>query len=251
MSSHIPQDVDELMWAVAESPTSQALDDFERRFPQYRGEMGRRLQMVRELKAAGKAMPVESIPRFEPHTAPTASQRPFAVAAAAIALAALGFASFQAVQRWNAPSTPNPVTQGSGEQHVPTGRPEVIEPVRVPQGNGPSSGQTPPSAPRTAPQPAKMSIRLAGVTLSAALQLVAEQAKIRLDIAPGLPETMVDADFTDRTAGQILSELGEAYGFTPLAQEPGVVLIVPARDKASDSTANPEGTPPSGGESGQ
>ena len=68
MRSKIPQEIDQLMWSVAEEGSVNALNEFEQRYPEHKFELARRLTMVRELKGAKKGKPevVVRAPRFQP-----------------------------------------------------------------------------------------------------------------------------------------------------------------------------------------
>ena len=225
----IPRDIDEIMWALAESPTSPALDDFEMRFPQYLGEMGRRLQMVRELKAAGQATRPMEIPHFNAPAPLTRTQRFWPVAAASLGIAALGFASFQVASSWrNQPSEAQQIKIQPAQTKVgPWGTSDGISPKTVP--DLPPRQAQPGTGNELTVEPGRITLRLLQVPLATALSILGSESGLKIEIAPGLPNIMVSVDAVDQLPMDVLEELGRTYGFTGFSQEKGHVLIIPAR----------------------
>lgn len=224
----IPRDIDELMWAIADKPTDAALADFEVRFPEFRGELGRRLSMVRSLRSSHPQAPVPSMPKFLPR--PQSPNRVWPMALAAVVLATIGFTATRTLFT-SPPAVPEkpPVTQvnnnlppGAQSATTMSGIDVVDNGTQPPAVNPVQSKPEPP--PYTT-----LGVRIKGVPVSTALQAIAAQAGISVEIAPGLSEDLIDVDFNGLTAPQMFEQLGTQHGFTALEQEYKRFLIVPAR----------------------
>ena len=59
----LPREIDELMWDVAERDDNETLDQFVERYPEFRSELAKRLQMVRGLRGS---RPTRPMPAFVP-----------------------------------------------------------------------------------------------------------------------------------------------------------------------------------------
>ncbi|MCH8979010.1 MAG: hypothetical protein IH945_07175, partial [Armatimonadetes bacterium] len=60
----LPREIDELMWDVAERDDNDTLDQFVERYPEFRSELAKRLQMVRGLRSS---RPTRPMPKFVPN----------------------------------------------------------------------------------------------------------------------------------------------------------------------------------------
>lgn len=225
----VPRDIDEMMWVIADRPTDEALNDFEVRFPEFRGELGRRLAMVRSLRAGNPNAPIPVAPKFRAPAAP--SVRPiWPYAAAAVALAALGFAATRSAFT-SAPEKPKPVVVSQGDAQLPPGSqsPDSIRPVPVDNGTNPNPEVPSQKLPKPVPTYKTLNVNLKGAPLGVALEAIAAQAGIQLEVGPGLESIVVDVQYSGLTAPQMFENLGAEHGFTALEQEFGKFLIVPAR----------------------
>ena len=93
--NRVPNEVDELMWGVAESADPEAIAQFGARYPDCRIELARRIAMVESLKSAGKrAAAGMTPPSFEPRTPQVVPLRPGMWLAAAVALVGLAYGSY-------------------------------------------------------------------------------------------------------------------------------------------------------------
>lgn len=246
----IPADIDALMWSVAESGDHVAIDDFEKRFPEFRGELGGRLAMVRGLRKSKPthAEPAYQVPRFVLRNPPVVDRRPIWTAAMLGGLAVVAFGSYLVVL--NLPKTPAAAPtvpqQGQGsilDPRQPAGNnPEVGEPGQVePETMNPTQqGQSGGGATTTAP-PAEMpwdkpqSIEIQEAPLDDVLKMIAGTCALELEIGPGMPNPTVSVKFTNKTGLEMLRELGRLHGFTPLSQGRGRVLVIPALEYTNPS----------------
>ncbi len=236
----VPRSVDELMWILAESADPSAVDAFERRYPEYRRELLRRLNMLADLKLARPTLKIDRAPAF--HYMPKAAVLPkrLPYLAGAMGLAAIAFAGV-AYQVWHAPQTPTTSikqsqSQTANRQPVPASRPPltVNRQQSVPE----------PSAANTVPMGEKPSVvatvRLNGVPLKTAITQIAKAGKIKVEIAPGLENPLIASDYRNLTGLAMLKDMGQTFGFSVLEQGVDSVLIVPAVDPHASPSTSPE-----------
>lgn len=221
--SRIPREVDRLMWALAEEPTPEALEEFQRRYPQHVGELGKRIAMVRSLKGSQPAG--KPPPPFQPRSVAEPPRRWSLAMAFASVLLALCVASYLAASWYLSRSVATPEPRLEQPLVAPPQLPEVVyAPPRrfeAPQPALPSSEteQLPP-----------LSVRLRDVPLSQALKAIAAQAGLRVTLAPGFErlDTMVDVELTDTKPMDAFAILGQRHGFTAFYQGNREVLVIPA-----------------------
>lgn len=233
----IPADIDQLMWTIAESGDLTAADDFEKRFPQFRGELASRLVMVRGLRRSKPAEAVErTVPRFVPRSVEDVpSRRPVWTVALLGGLATVAFASYLVVINLPKPTAkPNPAP--SSQQRGP-----VVRPNDDPQGANDEPGEMAPiengGKPEVSAKPAvempwdkPQSLAIEAAPLLDVLKLIATTCHLQVELAPGMPNPTVDVAYQGRTGMEMLKDLGRQYKFTALYQGNGQVLIVPAID---------------------
>ncbi len=223
----IPSDLDALMWTVAEGGDLAAIDDFERRFPQFKGELGTRMAMVRGLKQSKPPVREASpIPRFvarERTSQPAQRRRVFTVAALG-GLAMVAFAAYAVVA--NLPK-PEPLPAPKSGIVAPQVEPEPEDSL---SGNRDRERETikPTNPPVVMPWDTRKSVTINDAALEDVLKLIAETCSLKIELAPGMPKPIVSVRYQDKTGLEMLKDLGRQYGFTPLEQEPGEVLIIPA-----------------------
>jgi hypothetical protein len=228
----IPPEIDALMWQLAENDNPVAQAEFESRHARFGPELTRRIRMVGELRQAGKT--VVHRPTFTPRPARVAPASRWAIGAAA-GLAFIAFAAvvFVATTSGQKPSEPRPtVTHQKTDPSVPKND-EVI----VPEKNLPKQpvvrGGDPP---QEEPKPENVSdyskprdIRIEDTQLTAAITLVAQGSGLEVTLAPGFQDRRVSLDYRGLSAIEILTAMGEQYGFTVFQESEGHLLVVPAR----------------------
>jgi len=241
MSPKIPPEIDSLMWIVAETDDVQAIDEFGERHPEYRSELIKRLSMVRSLRSS---RPNGPMPVFRREVARPTSKPRWTTALAGLALAALGFAGYTAVSRNQTPTTPErPYVQPIKDDPIATGgtRPLLTEPRRDPNyhvidPNEEQPIQQRPAVKRMWERP--IEITMSDIGLSTALEAIAMQSGLTMQIAPGMPEVFVQLNYPSMDPMAILKDMGATFGFTIFEQQPGVILIVPEIDKQGTSTTD-------------
>ncbi len=250
MKSKIPQEIDKLMWSVAEEGSPNALTEFEQRYPEHKFELARRLTMVRELRGAkkGKSEVAVRAPRFQPRaTAQPAVPswlRAGLIATGVVSLGAFAFVITSMSATVNPPA-PAPVIQ--------TGEPKGPEVVYMPPKQVPAKpvDQPPPVQPKTEPVEAKDALLLPTdiaveiAPLQTVLRMVAAAGARRITILEGLGNPDIRVDFRKKAPVEILQELGKEYAFTPYDQGDGSIVIVPARDEKEPKPETGAGTKPS------
>jgi hypothetical protein len=225
----IPEDIDQLMWSVAESGDPRAVDEFELRFPDFKYELGKRLMMVRQLRGA-KAGPIgdKAIPQFQPPRRETGLRAyPVRLVAAVVVLAAMAAISFTVTRALlGAPDQPRfAVTPEDGELRS-------VQDHVLPRQPEPTPSFVPPNPREELPKEylRKISVSVESAPLSQVLALVAERAGFQLEIAPGLDNPRIAMAYENADGIAILEDMGKQLGFTPFFQGGGKVLIVPAVD---------------------
>lgn len=84
-----------------------------------------------------------------------------------------------------------------------------------------------------------VSIMSSQTTLKAALRDVADQAGISLDVAPGLEDMDITANYNQVKAQVVLEDLGRTCGFTVLIQTETLALLIPARESGGQNAPLP------------
>jgi hypothetical protein len=244
----IAPDVEKLMWAVAESADARAVADFESRFPDLRYELSKRIDMVRELKSSRKLGESEGrTPRFvmRKETRPLAS--PVRYVLAFTALSALAAGSFFVARPYfssatpklppvetvrTAPLEPAPIQYGS----APSGPPKAV----LPDSNLQQANPTVPDAPWDRPQ----NVKFERIRLLDALNAIALQSGLQLEIAPGMPNPLIQANYSGISGLAILADMGPQFGFTAFEQGEGKVIVIPARDPRQNEPIDGSGATP-------
>lgn len=258
--SRIPAPVDELMWLVAEQNDPSAIDAFGRRYPELRGEMVRRLEMVRGLKQARPARAEGRVPVFQPTIG--SARRPWSLprwataASACLVLVAVGYASFRVVTGLSERSAP-PISEVALPEVVhshpfestPAAKTGGLGIAREPDRStkkAPSDSEAlrfhEPITP-SGPTEVEVAVRSTKIGLVDALREVERQSGLVLVIGPGLPDDLISIDLSGPALG-VLQEMGKTYGFTVFDQGDGTVNVIPAVDEhaapARDEALKPE-----------
>lgn len=240
----VPADLDQLMWFLAESGDLAAIAEFRKRFPDLEPELLRRQSVVRGLKGAKPTTAASAPVGFELRDNVVEYGKPanrLVWAMAGAAIVALGVASYLVTVRMTSPSVAQkpaaPVgATGPGRVDQPGAdfdsgvRPTVITPEPVPdQKSTLGPGDEPPIRDNArALWERPQTIILEESPLYDALQAIANQTGLSLEIAPNTPNPTVSISFENVNGIDMIRELGKAHGFTPLDQGGGRWLIVPA-----------------------
>jgi len=231
--SKIPQHMDDLMWLIADQPDPAAIESFERRYPELRSELLKRINMVHEMKGA-KGMEVP-VPAFQPTIAAgSLRRRVWPVVLASSALACLALASFWVTDRLlhggDLPGVNTAKRPAVGKFEPEKESTTVKLPAEAEVIPAPPTVEKPANVEFSKPENSRITVKLKDVPLSMAISVIASESGLHIELAPGFPDTSVTIDFSGQPAIQVLEAMGVEYGFTPLSQEAGSVLLVPAKD---------------------
>ncbi|MBL8059358.1 MAG: hypothetical protein JNK63_01435 [Chthonomonas sp.] len=222
--------IDELMWFIAEEGDHQAVDGFIKRYPEHRGEMIKRMNLVREVRGAkpGTGQPRKFHPREEVRQ--LASPRPRLIVGVGLAasIAAATWAGFAMVSS----RQPEPVQSG---RPVANRTEQPINP-RLNPGYDPNQNVVapPPEPPRAIPPYEKLvTLTSESISLMSVLDEISRQSGLRLQLAPDMPNPDVQAFYDKMPALAVLKDLGSRYGFSAFTQANDHVLLVPATDPNS------------------
>ena len=260
-SPKVTPEQDELMWQLAESGEPNALEDFGRRYPDLRPEMTRRLNMVRSLK--GSRPQQTSGRRFMPSRRDPDRPSPWVTGGLVVGLAlGVAFVTFAAMQyldgRRQTVAQTNPgVERPRNAAGSESGATETPDNTSGPVGNNPviTPGVPNPQFQPADPFQTKVTVVSGRVRLRQALDDIARQANITLEMAPGMPDLEIRCDYRDAPALAVLTDMGKNFGFTPMRQGDRNALLVPATDPTrrpldgvgqSGAPVDPQRTPPVG-----
>ncbi len=238
----IPSEIDALMWEVAEANSIELMDQFGRRYPEYRQELVKRIQMVRGLKGARpEDAPKPAEKSFKPSSGvkePHWSTRLLPVGIGVLVLASVSFATYSIVA-YNSSRKTTSTAEEQPVAKVPGWDTPVNEPVvppTTPLENNQLENETwingvPPTTPPIPPLETKVTIRIQGATLTEVLKGIAAQAGIKIQQAPGMPNPEIVAMYTDVPAMTVINDLARHFQFTAYAQGEREVLLFPAVDQ--------------------
>ncbi|AIE87872.1 hypothetical protein [Fimbriimonas ginsengisoli] len=234
----IPPEIDRIMWTIAEDGNHGAADEFVQRYPLYREELLRRRETVSRLKTSGKRVKSETIPKFVPTESIRTAPAPRQVAiVSALVLAALAAASYTITSLAAPPPKPEQILAPGGSS--PSNVAPKLEP-RKPESpiakSNPDTSEAVVSHQTQTPEYLKpQTLVLKKAALVDALRLIASQAKVRIEIAPGMPNPTIALEYRDTNAIEMLKDLGSKYGFTPFDQGDGSIVVYPAVDPSGTS----------------
>lgn len=259
----IPPEIDTLMWDVAESNSTETIDEFGSRYPEYKMELVRRLKMVRELKGArpaAKTAPKVFVPApIVDEKLPSRINFNFNWGMAAAIAAGSIVCAFAGIGIYKILTPDRPVVSSE----TPIGQPRLSKP-NEPDSNKlenktwinpdlrstsvPQNTNTNPN-PNTNPTPAQprtafdrlVTVQYEDALLGDVLADLAVKAGIRLQAAPGMPNPRVRAFYDNLPAITILNDLGRTAGFTPMVQSDVEALLIPAFDKKNPPAASTSG----------
>ena len=237
--SKVPREIDELMWEVAELDDLDTIDQFGARYPEFRNELIKRLQMVRSLRGS---RPKSATPEFVPRqNVRNFGPSKLAVAMVAIiVLASVSFATYATMKYVRAQEKPvstSSTTVASSSKvpvpSIPTKRPSPTGVVR-----------TQPELPPGSEQPLRefdtfqflVTIESEDMSLVDVINEIARVSGAEIVIAPGFEDVSISLSFVEQPAIGVLQELGVRFGFTALRQGATEMLIIPARDESESPT---------------
>ncbi|MDR3691209.1 MAG: hypothetical protein P4L46_17650 [Fimbriimonas sp.] len=240
----VAPELDSLMWTLAEEGNERAIDEFGLRHPELRGDLIHRIQMVKGLRGAKgpAAITSPSIPRFvprEPKTPPLGGRPTFVVGG--LVLAAVAMATFTVMTFLTPPTrihkedlTPRgpvqavapPVKENAVVDTPKTVPPPITIPNTVVTGNESEASHKSPS------------LRIDNAPLLSVLDMMSEITQTKIVAAPGLTNPTISVDYERMSAIDMLRDLGKRYAFTPLDQNDGSILVVPAVDNSGTSTTS-------------
>jgi hypothetical protein len=231
----IAPELDQMMWFLAEQGSTEAVEQFEARYPELKYELAQRISIVRQFRGAGRRAHREvTVPAFRPvEVRPVPQSRRLVAGVAALSLAAIAAATYTAVvfmQPTPAPSVRHetaPPIQTPIEQN-----PEPTQESPAPTPSEPTPKQAEPEPPvDTTPAYLKpQELKVEQAPLVTALRLVAAQGGLQLTVAPNMPNPQVRFSYHGLNTIEMLQDLGRQYAFTAFDQGDGTVLIVPAVD---------------------
>jgi hypothetical protein len=238
MTPRLPPDIDRMLWEIAESQDQNAYDDFEKRFPNLVGELGKRIQLVRELRDArgnGSGRPVPSFDRRVPTQ--VGLSRPALMALCTAAVICTGIFAYAITAKFmGAPPKITPPPYVNVEPPVlPSVGPTTTSGGAPDEGSRrPKLQNPPPVVQNDVPQYMKpQNVKLDRAKLQIAILLVATGGKLQVEFAPNMPNPEIRMDYRNMSAIDILKDLGPRFGFTAFTQGGNRILVVPAVDPNS------------------
>lgn len=196
----ITPDLDEILWAAAESKDPQVQAEFEARYPHLRAQLATRKAMVDVLRD-NRPKP-HYVPAFRPLPMKTpAFRKLWLVPAAAILLGALAFGAYQVTTLLVTPrrAVQAPIRTGAQLPAIPNNEPPAIRknPIEIaptrPQDLGTSK------RPEVLPAAKIVSVPTKKLTLIQALEATQQQGGVKIQVMPGVKneELQVDANRPD------------------------------------------------------
>jgi hypothetical protein len=240
--SHWSAADDELMWLVAESGDDQAVQELVSRRPDLRSEVLRRASMIAELRRSRPEIgDFQRVPAFTSDV-PAWRSRPkwgrlLLLGLPAFAIAATLVVGPKILGRTEGETTDSSVasTGGLSPEAVKGLPPNPYEPLILEDGKTGEATAGPDDVPPIgAVREPKITLHAERITLAEALQKIAAQAGLQLEVAPGLPDFEITAHYANVSAREALEDLGKNFGFTVFDQGDRSLLIIPAVDRSAD-----------------
>lgn len=241
----IPNEIDELMWTIAEGGDGHAVTEFGERYPALREELLKRIRTVQALKAAGRPVSSGKIPAFRNTQTRPVNARPVFLSLGLAAVLAFAFGI------WKVSAKSETVKPQVAPINVEN--PKIPQPVMIPNGTN-QSEITPQPSHRAPIEPpinppvithqnpnggsAKTDIELESASLHAAITLIAEAGHLKVTIAPGLADPTIKVDMHNKTPVEMLKELGNTYAFEVLLDGDHSIMVIPKKDDLDDQMTN-------------
>jgi hypothetical protein len=239
----VPREIDELMWVVAEQDDPTTSEQFLERYPEFSDELDQRVKLVSTLRGSrprrspSQFVPRENVRRLGPSRLAVAG-------VAMLVLVSVTFATYATVQFVNSkrpaqevvdkvqpeiiftpPSFPVPTSTGGNY-------PDGIEPL------GPNATDTPPVQQPSEPwdpYKGKVTIQSDSMSLADAIEQIAMSAGLDVTIAPGFEDKRIKISFVNQPAIDILTQMGQHFGFSPVKEGTVDILIIPVKQADADS----------------
>lgn len=233
----IAPEVEELMWTLAEHRDPDAIDEFGQRYPDLRGELGKRLALTTSLVGA-RITGSSEIPRFRPKALPPPIwTRPAAIAGAGVALACLAFGSYYLTSALATPRVserPPVVIQQQPDaprEAQDRGGPKVLPDGRLPQG-GAAPGTTAGSIAELPKHLRPQTLSIKSGRFQDVIALLGQYCGLQIempDMPAELADALVEASYQDMAPIAMLEDLGAKHGFSAFYEGGNKILLVPAR----------------------
>lgn len=230
MAERISQQIDELVWKVAESDDSALEADLVQRYPHLRAELATRKAMVDVFRSARPVPPIAT--RFVP-TRVAVRPRYWLVPLAAGLLMGLAFASYQVV-KFSQSAPKRSVTKIIVPPQSPTPMPpdgHVIKPTPTPNSNlAPGTAERPEEV---GPSDGLVVIATNGATLFGAIEAIRAKG-LKIEIMPGLQDAPItlEANQDDGTLAldpqAMLQAVRAAAGFELVDGGPDGYMALPS-----------------------
>ena len=239
MKSRIPVEIDNLIWTLAETQNKTAIDEFNRRHPQYRADLTKRIEMVGGLKAAkSPSMP----PKFEPlQTVPADSSKLWLGMGIGAGLVVLALVAFWVTFT---------LTGDSGHSKVAPAQTDVPRTSSAqPSSNAKSEASTAGTEPtaKTVVEPPTdsaasplISLDVSNRPLSVVFAEIEKKASVQIIAPDSLKTKLVSGKFKDIPAMALLAAMGDTYGFSAIDQNNGEIVVLPGH---TDSKPTTDGAP--------
>ena len=235
----IPTEVDQLMWAVAENPLPQALDEFAVRHPQFKLELLKRVEMVKGVRhEIGTGSTARDIPKFKPQPVYASSPPRGIYVAVALGLFAIGFAVLAMVFA----SHPSPIKAPPPVAiEKPFSSPSVVYNTPPVQPIPPAESPPNASVPETAPPQVELedqprNLKVENENLLDAIRLVATGTKYKLEIGPGFVNQKVNLAFRGKNTIEMLQAMAKEFAFTVSDEGDDHLLLIPVPDAQDQRT---------------
>lgn len=246
--SNLPEDLDGLLWTIAEKRDLSAAEDYLQRFPTHRVELMKRLSALESLQ---KFAPEDvTVPPFTPRPISAPLPTTWIVASIlGIGLVGVGVTLFN--NAGNTKTETVPVASSASPAHQPsTAIPQLRASRTAAEGVSQSKQatvplETPPPAPVKTPAQRAIvqKLKLDGVQLSLVLQILAENTGLKLDVQPGLIDPKVSVEYVNQPALFVFEDLGRKFGFQAFEDAPGVITILPKKEETSGVPPQPNESP--------
>ena len=235
----LPPELDRLMWAVAEDGGEQPIHEFVGRYPQYRGELMHRVNMVAGLRTQVR-QPVRDegqIPRFTPRESVQSPNPRIVSLALALGVAALAAASYTALSFVKVPphTEPPKLVAVAPAAPIQTPAPVFTNPSPTPpppEANPKSIAET--TGPAYLRPQARIAIK--DESLLIVLQSIAAESGMKIEVGPGFTDQRVSVDYHDTTPLDALQDMAKQYAFTVFDEGNGKFLVLPVADSVAASS---------------
>jgi hypothetical protein len=239
----IPRDIDDLMWMLSEKNDVRAQEEFSQRYPDYRGELQKRISLVKQFKSANiSKQEDEIIPRFEPrpeqmHLDYRPQSARWIPVAVSVLLVIVAYASYRITT--GIVNRSEPVRYAIQEDDLNKTNPSDRTHLSLPEPDKTTkTGIT--GSSNAKPNGKAISIKIDRAPLISVIDLIAKESGLQIELAPNMENPDIRLEYSNVSGMSILQDLGKQFGFTALSEGQNKVLLVPAVDP---SKANETSTP--------